>query len=255
MQEVNDAGWSRPRLVRTYANRELRPAEVMILVRHRDALAGRVLELGCGAGRITGYLLDIAQGVHAVDILPAMVEHCRRTYPAGTFALGDLRDLSGFADASFGAVVAGFNLIDVLSDEQRRGFLRSVARILGPRGLLVFSSHNRAAAPLLRTPGQVVEHDPVTSAINIVRLPRRMRNRRRLLPLERVEPDHAILNDVANDYSLLHYYIGRDAQETQLADAGFDLVECLDLDGREVRRGQTAAQCSELHYVARSIPV
>jgi hypothetical protein len=41
------------------------------------------------------------------------------------------------------------------------------------------------------------------------------------------------------DYALLHYYIGCDDQERQLADVGFELLECLDLEARPVEAGQT----------------
>jgi hypothetical protein len=32
---------------------------------------------------------------------------------------------------------------------------------------------------------------------------------------------------------------------------GYELLECLDLEGRCVERGESAAKCPELHYVAR----
>ena len=55
-REANDQLWGRKGLVQAYATRELRPVEVLLLVRYQAALSGRVLELGCGAGRLTGYL-------------------------------------------------------------------------------------------------------------------------------------------------------------------------------------------------------
>lgn len=48
---------------------------------------------------------------------------------------------------------------------------------------------------------------------------------------------------------------GRDAQDRQLAAAGFTLLECLDLDGRVVQPGEQAAPHPELHYVARRLEV
>jgi hypothetical protein len=68
--------------------------------------------------------------------------------------------------------------------------------------------------------------------------------------MQRTAPDHAILVDEAHDYTLLHYYISRDAQERQLAEAGFELLECLDIDGRPVPPGTDAEGSSELQYVA-----
>jgi hypothetical protein len=84
-------------------------------------------------------------------------------------------------------------------------------------------------------------------------LPRRLRNRRRFRPLEREEPGYALINDEAHDFAVLHYYVARDAQYQQLADEGFELTECLDLDGDAVPQGAPAAHCSELHYIARPL--
>jgi hypothetical protein len=83
-----------------------------------------------------------------------------------------------------------------------------------------------------------------------MRLPRSIANHRRLAPLQRFEEGYAIVNDVAHDHSLLHYYIGRDGQERQLAAHGFRMLECLDLEGRTVEAGETAFGCHELHYAA-----
>ena len=88
--------WAREDLVEKYATRDLRPAEVMLLVRYREALAGRVLELGCGAGRLTGYLAQLAESVHAIDVSHSMVARCRQLYPAVSVEQRDL-DLSPLA--------------------------------------------------------------------------------------------------------------------------------------------------------------
>jgi hypothetical protein len=82
-------------------------------------------------------------------------------------------------------------------------------------------------------------------------MPRRLANRRRVRRLERVEPGYAMLNDEAHDHAFLHYYISRDDQVKQLADHGFELLECLDLDGEPVAAGEAAPASPELHYLAR----
>jgi hypothetical protein len=82
-------------------------------------------------------------------------------------------------------------------------------------------------------------------------LPVRFANRRRLSKLQRVEDGYATVNDEAHDFSVLHYYISRDAEEDQLSELGFTLIECLDLHARAVQVGEHASHCSELHYVAR----
>lgn len=249
--QVNEALWAGEDLVRHYTGRSLRPAEVMLLVRYREALGGRVLELGCGGGRLSGYLIALSSDFHGLDISPLMVAHCSRTYPGGTFELGDLRDLSGYGDGAFEVVFGSFNVIDVLDHAERLRVLAELHRIIAPEGLLMVSSHNLAHAPFIPRPTKLTSRHPLRIARQALSLPRRERNRRRLLPLQRVESDHAVLTDEAHDYGILHYYISRDAQERQLAEAGFRLLECLDLDGQVVEPGGQAAAHPELHYVAR----
>jgi SAM-dependent methyltransferase len=248
---LNEQLWAGEDLVGDYSGRTLRPAEVMLLVRYREVLAGRVLELGCGGGRLSGYLLALAREFVGLDISELMLAHCRRTYPGGTFELGDLRDLTRYANGSFDVVFPSFNVLDVLDDEERRRVLGQIRRTLGDGGLLMMSSHNLAHAPSIPRPTRIGSRKPVRIVRQLLRMPRRERNRRRLLPLQRIENDYAILTDELHEYGILHYYIGRDAQERQLAEAGFELLECLDLDGRVVAAGEQAPAHPELHYVAR----
>jgi SAM-dependent methyltransferase len=252
MQQVaNDRLWGSGRLVEAYANRNLRPVEADILVRYGQELSGRVLELGSGAGRLTGYLAEIATAVQGVDISAEMVAYSRRRYPRASFLQGDLRDASIYGSSPWDAIVAPFNVVDVFGDGDRQILLDRVHAALAPDGLFVMSSHNRAVADRLGDPLRQVGLSPRGWISTAVHLPRRWLNRRRLVGFQKDEPSYAILNDVAHDYAVLHYYITRDAQARQLADHGFELVECLDLDGTPVEVGAAAAQCSELHYVAR----
>lgn len=250
VEALDVAFWRRGTTVGYYDNRFLRPVEVVLLVRHREALAGRVLELGCGAGRLTGYLIEVGGDVTGLDVAPAMLEHCRRRYPGGTFVPGDLRDLSPFATESFDAVVAPLNVLDVLDEDARGRVLTDIRRLLVAGGVLLMSSHN-LARPTGRGAPPVLARDPLRMLENIALLPRRIRNRRRLRPLERRAADHAILNDEAHDFALLHYYVLPDAQQRQLEAAGYQVLERLDLDGRPVPEGEVAAHSSEIHYTAR----
>ncbi len=261
--QVNSDVWRSGDHVAEFANRVLRPVEVVLLMRYQQTLSGRVLEAGCGAGRFLGYLTALEGEVHGIDVSAAMVEYCRRSFPEADVRLGDLAALGGSVAGPFDAVVVPDNTIDIFDDAQRRAVLADIRELLGPDGLLIFSSHNldhadrhpqataggggRAGALLAR----LVELTPARAVRALARLPRRIRNRRRLSPLQSRAADHAILNDVELDYGVLHYYIGRDAQERQLEELGFELMECLDVDGRVVDAG-APGHGPWLHYVARA---
>ncbi len=246
--------WVERNFVRDYATRTLRPPEVALLLRYADALDGTVLELGCGAGRVTGYLDARGGDVLGIDISPAMIDYCRRRYPELQFQVGDLSDLSGLPDGSRDLVVAAYNVLGVFDDTERKGVLLEIRRVLVDGGLLIFSAHNLAFLPRVPRPVSLVTRslNPARVAWNLGRLPVRARNHRRLARFERREQDYALVNDQAHDYQLLHYYIGRDAQSRQLAEAGFELLDCLDGAGRPVPPGASAAGSPELHYAARA---
>jgi SAM-dependent methyltransferase len=245
---LNAEVWARGEFVDFYATRELRVVESRLLDRCRDA---RVLELGCGAGRLTGHLCEVARDVHGLDISPAMVAHCRRTYPRGTFSEGDLRDLSRFERGSLDVVMAPFNVLDVLGDAERRRVLEQIRGVLVTGGLLIMSSHNRGYSPSRRARIRAYMGSPRHPGAGIGRLPLRLRNHVRLASMQRQEEEYAIVNDEAHDFSVLHYHVSRDAQERQFAQHGFELLECLDRDGRAVASGAAASHCPELHYLAR----
>ncbi|MGA7704345.1 MAG: alpha/beta fold hydrolase [Solirubrobacteraceae bacterium] len=252
---LNEKLWANSDLVAHYTDRSLRPPEALLLERYGQELSGRVLELGCGAGRLSSHLLDSAGEFRGLDISQSMIAYCRRAYPAGRFEQGDLRELSRYETASFDVVFAPFNVLDVLDDAERRRVLREIRRILAEQGLLMMSTHNLAHAPHIPKPTHLgSRRNPVRVTRELLRIPRRIRNWRRARPLQSRMGDHAILVDEAHDYSILHYYIGRDAQRRQLAELGFELLECLDLDGGPVEPGEDAALCAELHYVARPTP-
>jgi SAM-dependent methyltransferase len=259
---VNKEAWETGGHVADYANRRLLPVEVLLLVRHREALAGRVLEVGCGAGRILGYLVALGGEVHGIDISSAMVDHCRVAYPKANVRVGDLAALRASVDGSFAAVLAMDNVLDVVDDAERRRVLSEIRELIEPDGILIFSSHNLDySAGAVGTAAPRSEHlrrllwkaaaRPVSEVVRAVaQMPRRIANRRRLAPLQRRYADHAIINDEAHDYGLLHYYIRRDDQARQLAEQGYELIECLDVEGGEVHAGR-CSPAPWLHYVAR----
>jgi SAM-dependent methyltransferase len=102
-----------------------------------------ILDLGMGGGRTTPYLSSIAGRYVGADYAAEMVAVCQRKFPALKFENADAADLSIFAASSFDAVVMAFNSIDsVIPDESRYRALREIHRVLQPKGVLIFSSHN-----------------------------------------------------------------------------------------------------------------
>jgi SAM-dependent methyltransferase len=264
---INQAAYRTGDFVRAYANRSLAPVEVLLMVRYREVLSGRTLELGCGAGRVLGYLAQLGVEANGVDLSRRMVDYCAATYPRAHVRVGDINHPETCGSGRFDAIWATNNILDVLDDANRRRVLAGLAGMIESNGVLIFSSHNLDA--VARRPGAASDshpdHRPSEVLLDALRrlaskppaavlrrlaaAPARRRNRRRLEPLTYFGDGYAVLNDEAHDYGLLHYYIGRDDQERQLAEVGYGLIECLDIAGDVVPPG-TASRSPELHYVS-----
>lgn len=90
----------------------------------------RVLDVGCGEGRVGAELVRRGYAVEGVDAAPTMVELAREHHPA---AVGDAGALP-FAGAAFDAVVSVHTLMEV---DDLDAALGEVVRVLVPGGVLV----------------------------------------------------------------------------------------------------------------------
>jgi len=104
-----------------------------------DALssrAARILDAGCGTGRLGGYLAARGHDVVGTDIDPVLIEHARRDHPDARWEVGDLSvDPVPVSDVDV-AVSAG-NVMGFLAPEGREAALRNIAGSLAADGRFV----------------------------------------------------------------------------------------------------------------------
>ncbi|MGF1445268.1 MAG: class I SAM-dependent methyltransferase [Pikeienuella sp.] len=96
----------------------------------------RVLEIGPGAGRWTGPLLDRAASLVGVDISAASVEACRLRFaddPRAAFYQTGGADLAAVADASIDRVWS-FDVFVHINATEVAAYLAEIARVLVPGG-------------------------------------------------------------------------------------------------------------------------
>jgi ubiquinone/menaquinone biosynthesis C-methylase UbiE len=252
-EAINARVYASPDIVASYARKtSIGPAEASALVRHADAFVHkRVLELGCGAGRLAHLLEAVTEHYSGMDISPHMLAECRNAMPSLTFLQGDMRHLEAFGDGEMDTVIAVSNLLDAVSHEDRLQTLAEVHRVLAPGGLFVFSAHNRRCDPGHHAPHLERSRNPITQLRRMADYVHDVANHLRFRRLERSESEYALFNDDAHHYSLLHYYIDRDTQARQLRAVGFELVESLDTMGRALRETDDDRAYASIEYVAR----
>jgi len=108
-----------------------------------DAMAprgGRILDAGCGPGRLAGELARRGHEVLGVDVDPVLIEEATRTYaelPNATWAVGDVSDpdLPAFAGVEpFDVILCAGNVVTFMAEGTQREALANFSRLLAPRG-------------------------------------------------------------------------------------------------------------------------
>jgi 2-polyprenyl-3-methyl-5-hydroxy-6-metoxy-1,4-benzoquinol methylase len=101
-----------------------------------DQAVGRILDVGCGAGRFALYLQEQGHEVVGIDVSPLAIEVCRRR------GLRDARAMSvDEVDASLGVfdtvLMLGHNLALLESAAGAKRILRRLYQMVGPGGRII----------------------------------------------------------------------------------------------------------------------
>jgi SAM-dependent methyltransferase len=248
----NKATYEQTHIVSKYALAHLQNAEALAFIKFAEEIRGkRVLDIGCGGGRTSFFLLQLTDHFVGVDYSTGMIQACRQRFPGKQFEVGDVRDLSRFGDASFDTVVFSFNGLDYISHEDRLKGLSEIRRVLRPGGLFIFSSHNRNCDDKNTIPRMQFCLNPWRLWSNLRLYLYQQRNKRTRQGLETRTHEYEIVNDPALDWSLLTYYIAREDQERQLQLAGFDVVIRWDNGGNLLPGRDVTCRTTWIYYSAR----
>lgn len=108
-----------------------------------DAMVGRgarVLDAGCGPGRVGGRLAQLGHTVVGVDIDPALIAAAETDHPGPVWLTGDLSGLDlpalGIVEP-FDVIVCAGNVMTFLDPTTRRAVLERFAAHLAPAGRVV----------------------------------------------------------------------------------------------------------------------
>lgn len=105
-----------------------------------------LLDLCCGAGQATRYLLDRSPRVTGLDASPRSLRAARQAVPQAEYVEGFAEDLP-FGDGQFRLVHVSVALHE-MQPAQRRQILREAQRVLQPGGVLAIADFHRPNNPL-----------------------------------------------------------------------------------------------------------
>lgn len=94
----------------------------------------KILDIGCGPGNFTQYLVSKGFQVEGIDIAAEMLRIARTHLPQVTFTQGDLSALP-YPDQSFDAVFSAYSLIHVAQADMAQTII-GLQRILTSKGLV-----------------------------------------------------------------------------------------------------------------------
>lgn len=97
----------------------------------------RVLDAGCGPGRVGGFLHGVGHEVVGVDVDPVLVAAAEEDHPGPAWLVGDLAELDLPArgiPAGFDVVVSAGNVMTFLAPSTRREVLRRLRAHVAPTG-------------------------------------------------------------------------------------------------------------------------
>lgn len=99
----------------------------------------KILEIGCGPGNITKYLLSKRPDfdIFGIDIAPNMIELARKNNPTANFSIMDCREISNLT-SQYEGIICGFCL-PYLAPADSKKFIADCYNLLHENGLLYVS--------------------------------------------------------------------------------------------------------------------
>jgi SAM-dependent methyltransferase len=115
------------------------------------ASLGAVLDFGCGVGRVLRHWVPLAvaedgrprrgaPAFHGTDYNPALIDWCRANLPFARFEVNPLAGPLAYKAGSFDLIYA-LSVFTHLTEPVGDGWVRELARVLRPGGVLAFSTH------------------------------------------------------------------------------------------------------------------
>ncbi|CAM3299283.1 class I SAM-dependent DNA methyltransferase [Tsukamurella hominis] len=110
------------------------------------ARESRILDAGCGPGRIGGYLHSVGHDVTGVDVDPKLIAAAQEDHPGPRWLVQDLAELD--LDGTFDAIVCAGNVLVFVAEGTETTVLANFRKHLTPDGFAIVGFHtNRGLTP------------------------------------------------------------------------------------------------------------
>jgi SAM-dependent methyltransferase len=124
--------------------------------------AAPIIDIGCGAAApIAAYLIETGHPVVGVDSSPAMIDACRRHFPAQEWIVADMRRLA--LPRKFSGILAWDSFFHLCHDDQRNMFAVFRAHA-SPQAALMFTSGPAHGEAIGRFAGEPLYHASLDAA-------------------------------------------------------------------------------------------
>ncbi|MDP9491376.1 MAG: class I SAM-dependent methyltransferase [Actinomycetota bacterium] len=110
---------------------------------------GRILDFGCGCGRVVRHWSDLeGVEVYGSDLDPEFVAWCQENLPFGSFSTNGLAPPLPYEDGAFGFVYA-LSVFTHLTEPLQDDWIEELARVLEPGGHLLVTTQGEGFLPRL----------------------------------------------------------------------------------------------------------
>lgn len=186
-----------------------------------------ILDIGCGAGRTTVGLYNLGyRNIQGIDLSDAMVERAltiSRTHKIPVkYQRGNAMNMQ-FEDESFNGAIFSFNgIMQIPGRKNREEALSEIRRILKPGGVFIFTTHDR----------RDVNFAPFWASQELIW-------RNNLQDKRLMEYGDMIVKKEDEERELYVHIPEREDVKALVAEAGFELVECVSRDAICIETDET----------------
>lgn len=192
---------------RRFASEGLTPQELFCLSLVPASRRSAILDIGIGAGRTTGQLLNMFQRYVGIDYAEQMIAAARERFSHADLRTMDARSLK--LSEKFDCVMFSFNGIDSVPYADRQTVFKNIAAALVPNGFLIYSTHNIENPRVLMWYKHLLVMEIFQSWPNVFSVARSVRNRLKRFWRQSFDEAQAfaLVNDCGASFRGLNTYV------------------------------------------------